>query len=123
VLAQNRRQRVSQRKGYAVFNGRCSTLIQKDDQTFYPFIYENYFQTIDGVELGTIFLLKEKITAVIELKDESKKASVKRNIENTIPLFEKIIFLKKIPRDARHNSKIDYKKLRLLLIRIKNSSA
>lgn len=103
--------------------GRCSTLIQKDGKIIYPFIYENYFQTIDGVELGTIFLLKEKITAVIELKDELKKASVKSNIENTIHLFEKIIFLKKIPRDARHNSKIDYKKLRLLLIHRKNSSA
>lgn len=117
MLAQNRRQRVSQRKGYAVFNGRCSTLIQKDDQTFYPFIYENYFQTIDGVELGTIILLKKKVTAVIELKDELKKDFVKKNIENTSDLFEKIIFLKKIPRDSRHNSKIDYEKLRLLLIK------
>lgn len=101
--------------------GRCNTLIQKDDKIIYPFIYENYFQTIDGVELGTIMLLKEKITAVIELKDKSKKDSVKRNIENTIHLFETIIFLKKVPRDTRHNSKIDYEKLRLLLINRKNS--
>ena len=50
--------------GTMFLTGRCSTLIQKDDKIIYPFIYENYFQTIDGVEIGTVMLLKEKITAL-----------------------------------------------------------
>lgn len=101
--------------GTLFLTGRCSTLIQKHDKIFYPFIYENYFQTISGVEIGTVMLLKEKITAVIEMKEELKKDLVKSNIKNQGPQFENIIFLKKIPRDPRHNSKIDYQKLRLLI--------
>jgi acyl-CoA synthetase (AMP-forming)/AMP-acid ligase II len=102
--------------GTLFLTGRCSSIIYKDDKIIYPFIYENYFQTFDGVEIGTVLLLKEKITAVIEPEDKLKKDSVKSNFENVSHLFEEIIVLKKIPRDPRHNSKIDYQKLMLLLM-------
>jgi len=49
------------------------------------------------------------------MQEELKKDLVKSNIKNQGPQFENIIFLKKIPRDPRHNSKIDYQKLRLLI--------
>lgn len=101
--------------GTLFLTGRCSTLFQKDGTIIYPFIYENYFQTIGEVETGTIMLIKGKITAIIELKDESGKDAVKSNLESALPLLEKILFLKKIPRDPRHNSKIDYEKLRLFV--------
>ncbi len=102
--------------GTMFLTGRCSTLIQKDDKIIYPFIYENYFQTIDGVEIGTVMLLKEKVTAVIELQDGLKKDLVRSNIKKQDHPFEKIIFLEKIPRDPRHHSKVDYQKLRMLLM-------
>jgi acyl-CoA synthetase (AMP-forming)/AMP-acid ligase II len=106
--------------GMLFLTGRCNTLIYKNGKAVYPFVYENYFQSIMGVETGTVILLKEKITAVIELKDELQREAVRSNIKKLGQTFEKIIFLKKIPRDPRHNSKIDYQKLRLLLINSKD---
>ncbi len=67
------------------------------------------------MEIGTIMLLNEKITAVIELKNELQRDRVKHNIKNDGHEFEQLFFLKKIPRDPRHNSKIDYEKLRCLI--------
>ena len=101
--------------GVLFLTGRCETLIKRNDKIISPFIYENYFQTIDGVEMGTILNLRERLTAVIELKDPSKKDSVKNRINALELKFEEIIFIKKIPRDPRHNSKIDYPKLKLSL--------
>lgn len=102
--------------GTLFLTGRCSALIKKDSRIFYPFIYENYFQTIGGVVIGTLMLLNEKITAVIELKDKLQRDRVEHKIKNDGHEFEELFFLKKIPRDPRHNSKIDYEKLRELFI-------
>ena len=44
------------------------------------------------MEIGTIIMQKEKITAVIELKDRLKKASVKKHIKNPDYQFEGVIF-------------------------------
>ena len=98
--------------GNLYLSGRCSSLIYLGDQTISPFIFENFFQSLEGVELGTIFLLDQKLSAIIELNDPSKKEEVRRKIKGLeIPIAE-IIFLKKIPRDPRHHSKIEYGKLR-----------
>jgi len=100
--------------GNLFLTGRCSTLIYKDGQTVYPFIYENYFSTISGVEIGTVIMLNGKITAFIELNDLTKRESAETAIKAGNNTIEQIIFLKKIPRDPRHNSKIDYQKLGVL---------
>jgi acyl-CoA synthetase (AMP-forming)/AMP-acid ligase II len=90
--------------------GRCSGIIYTATQTVYPFVYENYLQTITGIEMGTVLLNNSLITAVVELNDakQSKTAEVQIRLNSPI---QQVIFLKKIPRDPRHNSKIDYCKL------------
>ena len=103
--------------GILFLTGRCATLIYKDTEIISPFIYENYFQTIDGVELGTILILNKKLTAIIELNDASLKNSVKNIIYDLDISFKDLIFIKRIPRDPRHNSKIDYSKLTAELAR------
>ncbi len=97
--------------GMLCLTGRCSTLINNNGKILSPFIYENYFQRIDGVEMGTIIMLKEKIIAIIELKEKLKRTSVKNIIRGHDNQLKEIIFVEKIPRDPRHNSKIDYEKL------------
>lgn len=94
--------------GILFLTGRCNTLININEKTISPFIYENYFQTIEGVEMGTIMMLERKLTAIIELKDNSAENTVWNKINTLEIKFEKIIFINKIPRDPRHNSKIDY---------------
>lgn len=91
--------------------GRCNTLIYSDDRLIAPFIYENYYQSIEGIEMGTLLEINGTITAIIEMKSGANKKSVIEKIHHT-KLKPEIIFIAKIPRDPRHNSKIDYDKLR-----------
>jgi olefin beta-lactone synthetase len=101
--------------GILYLTGRCNTMIPVDGGYLSPFLFENFFQSIEGVETGTIKQLGNLLAAVIELNDERKKENVKQAIEAGPASFDRIIFIKKIPRDPRHNSKIDYQKLELLL--------
>ncbi|EHQ30282.1 AMP-binding protein [Mucilaginibacter paludis] len=100
--------------GDLFLTGRCNTLIEKDGKMVYPFIYENYFQSVDGVEVGTMVLLKDRITAVIELKNRRKDKDVKNTLMADDQI-EQVVFLEKAPRDLRHNSKIDYQNLATVL--------
>lgn len=71
--------------------------------------------------MGTILLLNNFITAIIELKKATKSKSAITEIVDKINdhtkgnAIEKTLFIKKIPRDPGHNSKIDYQRLTALL--------
>jgi acyl-CoA synthetase (AMP-forming)/AMP-acid ligase II len=98
--------------GNLFLTGRCATLISRNEKIIAPFIYESFFQTIPGVEMGTVMLLGEKLFAVIELNDLTKeKTATEKTLRSGIS-FDEVIFIEKIPRDPRHNSKIDYTLLR-----------
>ena len=97
--------------GFLFLTGRCSTLIYLDNKIIAPFVYENFFQTIKGVEAGTVLMLKNKLIAVAELNAGGNKKHISEKINSAEIIFDEIIFIKKIPRDPRHNSKIDYEKL------------
>lgn len=94
--------------GNLYLTGRCATLINRDEKIIAPFIYENFFQTIVGIEMGTILLEENKLLAIIELNDAGEKKPVIEKINSCGLNFDGIVFLEKIPRDQRHNSKIDY---------------
>ncbi|MFN6946410.1 MAG: AMP-binding protein [Cytophagaceae bacterium] len=95
--------------------GRCNTLIKYHTQFIAPFIYENIFQSWEGVELGTIVMVNENLTAVIELNDRKRKKAVLSKIGELDLPIQDIFFIKKIPRDPRHNSKIEYQDVRKLV--------
>ncbi len=93
--------------------GRCHTLITQAGKVYFPFMYEEAFQQITGIEIGTILQIDTQIIAFIQLTHLKYKETAKTKIMNLpIPIAE-IRFLKKIPRDLRHNSRIDYQKLTL----------
>ena len=94
--------------GVLYLTGRCNTLISLEDKVVATFIYENYFQSIDGVEIGTIMKINEELLAIIEMGDDSRKEYIRNNISLLDIKFDMIKFISKIPRDLRHNSKIDY---------------
>ena len=95
--------------------GRCSSLIHKEGQLISPFIYENFFQTIAGIEMGTILEIDQKVVAILEKNKQFKETDWNTAIKDRNLVFEKTIWLPKIPRDPRHNSKIDYDSLRRML--------
>jgi len=95
--------------------GRCGQLIHFESRVISPFIYENILMGVEGVEIGTILKVKYKIVIVIEPKKGYDESRVNQNLATEIPEFSKVRIISKIPRDPRHNSKIDYPKLLKLL--------
>ena len=91
--------------------GRCSQLIKNTNGFLSPFIIENKLQCIREIKIGTIVEFNNQRILVLETQ---------LNINQLKPLLtnithDKVIILKKIPRDLRHNSKIDYTKINLIL--------
>ncbi len=103
--------------GKLYLTGRCSSLILHEGRIISPFIYEKLFQSLEGVETGTIVLLNQKIIAFIELNNNSKKEEVRKKVRQFHLAPDQLIFLKKIPRDPRHHSKIEYEKLKNFSLR------
>ncbi len=95
--------------GKLYLTGQCKQLIFKDKDIISPFIVENMLGEIHGIEIATILSENDKIIIVAELKKDYKKIPLE-NLQSII--YDKIIYLDKIPRDPRHNSKIDYESLR-----------
>ena len=104
-------------EGSLFLTGRCSQIIWKDDQLIAPFLYENFLQTISGVEMGTILDVNNALTIVIELSAKANKNHIQQEIKNAEMVYDTIVYISKIPRDPRHNSKIDYEKLKEQLIK------
>jgi olefin beta-lactone synthetase len=92
--------------------GRCSTLIyDKKEKLLAPFLWENRLGAIKGIAAGTILQNNNEILAAVETKEEFDTESIKKEILNLYP-FDKIVFVKNLPRDPRHFSKVDYEKLK-----------
>lgn len=102
--------------GVLYLTGRCSTLFKQNDVYISPFLIENYLQSLKGIELGTVLHKNSKILLIIELKDTSYKQSIEQQLNTFWLKFDQLIVLDRIPRDPRHNSKIDYEKLSKLLL-------
>jgi acyl-CoA synthetase (AMP-forming)/AMP-acid ligase II len=101
--------------GALFLTGRCSTLIPTATTLITPFTYEDYFQGLEGVNTGTLLKHKGKLTAVLEAGKERSKEEIKADVLKAGVAFDAIVFLEKIPRDPRHNSKIDYARLAEML--------
>lgn len=95
--------------------GRIKNRFQYKGKDIYVFPIENSLLGIDEIEIGTVIEDNEKIHLIIELKKGADRGQAEKKIKEHGILFDEIIFIKKIPRDPRHNSKIDYDKLRLTL--------
>ncbi len=102
--------------GVLYLTGRCANLILHEmpnaelnpqQQILSPFMYENFLQSIPNVEIATILKQDNKIVAIIEAQ-KAVQESIKKAILSQDTAIETIRFVSKIPRDPRHNSKIDY---------------
>lgn len=99
-------------EGKLFLMGRVKNRFEHDGKEIYVFPIENALLEIDGVEIGTVLKINNEIVLVAETKIPKQKLEQelkKRNFE-----YDKLI-ITKIPRDPRHNSKIDYDKLKKIL--------
>ena len=78
--------------------------------------FENYFQSLENVEMGTILKQDEEIVAVLELNNGANQEAILHQIKRDHAEIKKVRFVSTIPRDPRHHSKIDYEKLRIQIV-------
>lgn len=99
-------------EGTLFLTGRCNSLIRTGEKTLSTFMFENCLQNIDGINIGTVLLLNGKVTAVIEPGTSADSEKIMNSVRAISGAIRDVQFLRKIPRDPRHNTKIDYEKLR-----------
>ncbi|MBC8047135.1 MAG: AMP-binding protein [Fimbriimonadaceae bacterium] len=95
--------------------GRCKQIIEWEGRKYYPFLIENIVKNIQGINCGTIMVL-ENIPVIVIEADENYQSTKFAEVlfKNYLSEF-RIIQLKKIPKDKRHHTKIDYDLLQSLL--------
>ena len=92
--------------------GRIKNRFEHNGKEVYVFPIENALLEIDGIEIGTVLKHNDKIIIVAETKIPEQK--IKQELKTRNFEFDKLV-ITKIPRDPRHNSKIDYDKLKQLI--------
>lgn len=90
--------------------GRCANLVYRNNRILSPFIYENELRGIKGIAAGTLLELAGKLVLVAESK--LTESELREKLAHSGLLFDEVKILLSIPRDPRHNSKIDYDKLK-----------
>ena len=99
-------------EGRLFLMGRVKNRFEHNGKEVYVFPIENALLEIDGVEIGTVLKVNNEIVLVVETKIPKQKFEQELKIRNFE--YDKLI-ITKIPRDPRHNSKIDYDKLKKIL--------
>ncbi len=102
--------------------GRVKQRLVIREDIVYVFPIENRLLDIPGVKIGTILQVNDLIHIVVELQGRKFQAKqVQAEIAALNIGYQRLCILKKIPRDPRHNSKIDYERLKKLLAKTDNS--
>ena len=100
------------KEGNLFLMGRVKNRFKHNGKEVYVFPIENALLEICGIEIGTVIKIENKIVIVVETKIPQEK--IEEELKNRDFEFDKLI-ITKIPRDPRHNSKIDYDKLKKTL--------
>lgn len=88
--------------------GRCKQLIAIDEGYISPFIVESKLQDINGITNGTVIQQEKEVLLIVETSlGVTEVASLVNGIQH-----DRIIVVDLIPKDPRHNSKIDYELLK-----------
>ena len=99
-------------EGRLFLMGRVKNRFVHNNKVVYVFPIENALLEVDGVEIGTVLKLGEQIIFAVETKIPQEK--LEQELKTRGFEFDKLV-ITKIPRDPRHNSKIDYDKLKRIL--------
>lgn len=103
--------------GDLYLTGRCSGLFKRHQALVYPFLYEYKLKNLEGVRCGTVLMHNNSMCVVIEAETQADKKNIESMVFQLDLPPDKVLFMKTIPKDLRHHSKIDYDKLRKILPR------
>ncbi len=106
--------------GHLYLTGRCKQMIFRNGNWIAPFLIEERLAHLPGVTMGTVLEKEgEELVVVLETKAEWKAEQLSTHLTReemgSLGRF-RIKTFTRIPRDPRHNSKIDYGKLQGMLV-------
>ncbi|GAB4143467.1 MAG: olefin beta-lactone synthetase OleC [Bacteroidia bacterium] len=100
-------------KGELFLYGRCNGLFRdKQNRLFAPFLWEGWLKTLENITAGTVMLVQDTPTLILESDHVSEKTM---NSIREKYAFSSIKVFRKIPRDPRHFSKIEYAALKKMI--------
>ncbi len=110
-------------EGNIFLYGRIKYAVLKKGIYYYPAPYELLMQTIPEIKFASVIFHDKKVYAVVETEDAKDNITLISQKMN--PLLSDIepdeyLFINRIPRDPRHNSKIDYEGLKDIISKNKN---
>lgn len=105
---------VIEKDGFLHMIGRRSNPIKTNNGLLYPVPIEDQLDTMKGVKKAAYFQLNDKI--ILAFSGDASQRPVIQNFFDTEKLpVDEIIYLKELPMDARHRSKIDLPQLKNIL--------
>lgn len=100
-------------EGRLFLMGRVKNRFECGEKTVYVFPIENALLEIEGIKIGTAIKINDEVLLCVETNLEKEK--LEQELKSYGFVFDKLVIQKHIPRDPRHNSKIDYDKLKTLI--------
>lgn len=89
--------------------GRVKNKFEHNGKDVYVFPIENALLEIDGIVMGTVMKIHSEIVMIVETK--LSHTVLNQKLKSAGFEYDRLV-IKKIPRDPRHNSKIDYDRLK-----------
>lgn len=102
-------------QGDLYLTGRCSGLFKRNQAMVYPFLYEYKLKSLEGLRCGTVLKHNNKMCVVIEVEKKADKTKIENQVFQLDVPPDQVLFMKTMPKDLRHHSKIDYDKLKKIL--------
>lgn len=94
--------------GRLYFLGRCTEMIRLDDRIIFPAVLAYGLMAETGLSGAAFILLAGRLIVVAESRGDEFREPVQRFLQARGIIADEIIRFKKLPRDPRHQTKIDY---------------
>lgn len=92
--------------------GRCEQLIAKGNDVLAPFVLENRLALHEGVVHGTILQRDGRVIAVVQAAPGADQDGLRASLLAAHRELDAVAFIRRMPMDPRHRSKIDHALLR-----------
>lgn len=101
--------------GMLYFYGRCTEVIVHRGTRLYPLLVDDYLRRNTGADYSALLLHKGRLLLVIEKSECYLEALLAKHLQAIGLEDVQVIYQKALPKDPRHQSKIDYARLRAML--------
>lgn len=103
--------------GSIYFLGRCSEMIFLNGRTIFPVIMAWQLMQRTGISGAALLLIQKQMFLAVESPEKQNETLIRAFMAEQGIEDATIHFLKRLPRDPRHLTKIDYVALRRMLLR------